>query len=161
MDAATFREYVGFVNYYIHQVNLMRHLLGEPYRVSYADPGGLMLAVRSQGGVTGVLEMSPYQTTVDWQESALVAFERGYIRLDLPAPLASNRAGRAEFYRDPGDGVAPQSIVPTLPHIGAMRQQAMNYISAIRGEIQPPCDAFEALEDLRMARDYFRLYKGL
>ena len=36
-----------FVNYYIHQVNLMRHLLGEPYKVTYADKTGVLLAVQS------------------------------------------------------------------------------------------------------------------
>jgi predicted dehydrogenase len=34
MDAATFDRYTAFVNYYIHQVNLLRCLLGEPYRVT-------------------------------------------------------------------------------------------------------------------------------
>jgi predicted dehydrogenase len=101
--------------------------------------------------------MAPYQTTVDWQETALVGFERGYLKLDLPAPLAANRPGRVEVYRDPGNGAEPQSIVPALPWVGAMRQQAANFIRAIRGEIKPPCDAQEALEDLRVAREYFRL----
>jgi predicted dehydrogenase len=157
MDAETFRRYISFVNYYIHQVNLLRYLLGEPYRVTYGEPSGAMLAVQSRSGVAGVLEMAPYQTTVDWQESALVGFERGYIKLDLPAPLAANRPGRLELYRDPGNGAQPQSIVPALPWVGAMRQQAANFIRAIRGEIKPPCDAQEALEDLRVAREYFRL----
>ncbi|MHC4481307.1 MAG: Gfo/Idh/MocA family protein, partial [Planctomycetota bacterium] len=30
MDEETYEAYVEFVNYYIHQVNLLRHLLGEP-----------------------------------------------------------------------------------------------------------------------------------
>ncbi|MBM3457907.1 MAG: Gfo/Idh/MocA family oxidoreductase, partial [Armatimonadetes bacterium] len=93
MDQSAFREYVSFVNYYIHQVNLLRHLLGEPYEVTHVDPSGVLLTVRSTSGVCGVLEMTPYRTTVEWQETALVAFEKGYVRLTLPAPLASNRPG--------------------------------------------------------------------
>jgi predicted dehydrogenase len=157
MDGETFRRYISFVNYYIHQVNLLRYLLGEPYRATYGDPSGAILAAQSESGVAGLLEMAPYQTTVDWQETALVGFERGYLKLDLPAPLAANRPGRVEVYRDPGNGAEPQSIVPALPWVGAMRQQAANFIRAIRGEIKPPCDAQEALEDLRVAREYFRL----
>ena len=38
--------YFGFVNYYIHQVNLLRYLLGEPYRVTFADRGGVLLAAK-------------------------------------------------------------------------------------------------------------------
>ena len=34
----------------------------------------------SDSGVACVLEMTPYSTSVDWQESALVAFEHGDLR---------------------------------------------------------------------------------
>jgi predicted dehydrogenase len=104
--------------------------------------------------------MSPYQTTIDWQESVLAAFEKGCVKLSLPAPLAANRAGRAEVFTDPGNGATPETRVPQLPWVHAMRQQAMNFIAAIRGERKPPCEAAEALEDLKVAREYIRLWKG-
>lgn len=160
MDPETYGEYVSFVNYYIHQVNLLRHLLGEPYRVTHADPSGVLLTARSESGIAGIIEMSPYQTTRDWHESALIAFERGYVKLDLPAPLANHRPGAVEVFRDPGNGATPETVRPTLPWEHAMRRQAMNFVAAIRGEREPPCDAFEALEDLQVARDYIRLWKG-
>ena len=99
MDKATYDAYIGFVNYYIHQVNFMRYMLGETYHVSYAAPSGVLLAVESASGIAGVIEMSPYQTSIDWQESILVAFEHGYVKIELPAPLASNRPGRVEILR--------------------------------------------------------------
>lgn len=160
MDAATFTAYSAFVNYYIHQVNLMRYLLGEPYRVTYADPSGVLLAVQSENGVAGTIEMAPYRTTLGWHEAALVAFEHGYVKLELPPPLAHNRAGHVEVLRDPGHGVSPQTAVPVLPPIHAMRQQASNFLAAIRGERPAPCEAAEALEDLRVARDYLRLWRN-
>jgi predicted dehydrogenase len=160
MDAETFQQYTAFVNYYIHQVNLMRFLLGEAYEVRYADPSGVLLAVQSSSGVAGTIEMSPYQTSIDWQESALVCFEHGWLQLDLPAPLASNRPGRLRLFRDPGNGATPQTIEPQMPWVHAMRQQAMNFVASIRGEIAPPCEAAEALEDLRIARAYIRMLKG-
>ena len=161
MDAVTARIYHAFVNYYIHQVNLLRYLLGEPYGVTYADPSGVLLAVQSQSGVAGLIEMTPYRTTIDWQESALVAFEKGYVKLELPAPLALNRPGHVELFRDPGDGATPERIVPHLPWVHAMRQEAINFIRAIKGEIAPLCDSVEALEDLRIAREYIRMWKGV
>ncbi len=160
MDEETYIQFVEFVNYYIHQLNLMRHMLGEPYTVTHADPSGVVLVVKSESGVAGVIEMSPYITTVDWQESVLVAFERGYVKLDLPAPLASNRPGRVEILRDPGDGARPRTEVPQLPWVHAMRQQAVNFVTAIRDGAKPPCDAAEALEDLKVARDYVRILRN-
>ena len=160
MDKRTAREYVSFVNYYIHQVNLMRHLLGEPYRVTYAEKTGVLMAVASASGVPGTIEMTPYRTTVAWEESALVAFEKGYIRLCLPAPLASNRAGTVEIYRDPGDGAVPERIRPEMPWVHAMRRQAENFVRVCRDAMKPPCDAAEAVEDLKVARAYIRLRFG-
>jgi len=150
-------RYVALVNYYIHQINLLRYLFCEPYRVAYAAPSGALLAAESASGVAGVIEMAPYRTTLGWDESVLVGFERGYVRLELPAPLASGRAGAVSVYRDPGGGVPPGTFVPTLPPVGAMRQQAINFLRAVRGEAPPPCTAEEGLEDLRVARDYLGL----
>jgi len=157
MDAATFRDYSNFVNYYIHQVNLLRHLMGEPYTVTYAEASGALMAVRGTSGLAGSLEMAPYHTTVDWQESALVGFERGFVSLKLPAPLASFRCGTVTFFSDPGKGYAPRTLRPDLPNLHAMKQQAINFLRAIRGELPPTCEAHEALEDLRVAREYIRL----
>ncbi len=121
----------------------MRHLLGEPYQVTYADPSGVLLAGQSASGVACTIEMSPYRTTIDWQESALVCFEHGYVKLELPAPLASNRPGRVEFFRDPGDGAdARDASIPQLPWVHAMRQQAMNFVARHPGaRCKPPCEA--------------------
>jgi predicted dehydrogenase len=159
MDEDTRKAYDAFVNYYIHQVNLMRHLLGEPYEVTHADPAGVLLVARSVSGIPATLEMAAYSTTIDWQESALVCFERGWVRIDLPAPLVLNRAGKVTVFRDPGDGRTPVTEEPQMPFTHAMRQQAANFIRAVRSEMAPMTDAAEALEDLRMARDYIRLLK--
>ena len=157
MDEPTRQAYVAFVNYYIHQVNLMRHLLGEPYEIAYAEPAGVLLAVHSASGVPGAIEMTPYRTTVDWEESALIAFEKGYVKLRPPAPLAAARAGTVEVYTDPGEGATPLRRFPTMPWVHAMRQQAIHFVRVCRGEMPPPCDAAEAAEDLRVARDYIHM----
>lgn len=149
-------KYVGFVNYYIHQVNTMRYMLGEPYALTFADKAGVLMAVESRSGVTGTIEMTPYRTTVDWEESILVCFENGYVKIELPAPTTINRPGRVEVLADPGNGVTPLRTIPSLPWVHAMRQQAMNFVKVCRGEMAPPCTAAEAVEDLKVARDYIR-----
>jgi len=156
-DSPRFRnsEHFQFVNYYIHQVNMLRHLLGEPYRVTLADKAGVLLVAESASGVTGIIELSPYSTKLGWHESALVAFEKGYVKVELPAPMVMNQPGRVEIYTEKG------TFSPQLPPIHAMRQQAINFCRAIRGEIKPLCDAVEALEDLKVADDYIKLWKGI
>lgn len=161
MDEATTKLYEAFVNYYIHQVNLMRFLVGEPYQVTYADPSKVLFIAHSASGVTCTIEMAAYSTTIDWQETALVAFERGYVKLSLPAPLAHNRAGTVEILKDPGKGATPMTLRPQMPWVHAMRNQALNFIKAVRGEAPAPCLAPEALEDIKVAREYIRLLKGV
>ena len=42
----TLNDYIGFcANDYVHQVNLIRHFLGEPYEIAYAYKSGVLLAV--------------------------------------------------------------------------------------------------------------------
>ena len=102
MDDATAKNLDVFVNYYIHQVNLIRHLLGEDYRVSYTDPNGVVMVGHSESGVTVTLEMQPYATSMDWQETALVAFERGFVKVELPSSLAIDRPGQVAVFADAG-----------------------------------------------------------
>mgnify|MGYP002629951408 CR=1 FL=1 len=161
MDDATIKDYEAFVNYYIHQVNLLRFLVGESYTVTYADPAKVLLVAHTASGVPCIIEMAAYSTTLDWQETALVGFERGYVKLSLPAPLAHNRSGSVEILKDPGKGVVPVTLHPQMPWVHAMRNQALNFIKAVRGDAPAPCLAPEALEDIRIAREYIRLLKGV
>lgn len=157
MDDPTFQQYGAFVNYYIHQVNLLRHLFGEDYQVSYADPNSVLLVAHSASGVTGSIEMAPYSNTIDWQEEALVCFDKGFIRLNLPAPLAYNRCGKVAIYKDPGQGATPVEIHPQLPWVHAFKQQAKNFVAAIKGEKTCLCGPEDALKDLEVAKDFIRM----
>jgi len=160
MDKESYDKYISFVNYYIHQVNFMRYMLGEPYKVTYVHPSDVMLAVESDSGVAGVIEMTPFSTSIDWQEEVLVCFEKGWLRIDLPAPLASNRPGKVTIMRDPRDGSTPTTMSPILPWVHAMRRQAFNFVAAVRGEMAPLCQAEEALEDLKVAKQYLDLWSA-
>ncbi len=156
MSDETAKKYDSFVNYYIHQVNAIRFLLGEPYKVSFADKSGALMACESASGVCATLEMAPYSTSVDWQETLLASFEKGFVKVELPAPLARQRPGRVTVMRDNGKS-APTITEPVLPLRSAMRQQAYNFVAAVKGERPAPCVAKEALEDLKIARDYIKM----
>ncbi len=151
------KDHEAFVNYYIHQVNLLRLLLGEDYRATYADPSGVVLHAQSASGVPAVLEMAPWSNTTEWQEAALVCYEKGWIRLRLFAPLTALRAGEVEMNIDPGNGVPAMTIRPAMPHVGAMQQQAANFLKLVRGEATDLCGAADAKKDLQIADAYIRL----
>lgn len=144
-----------FVNFYIHQVNLMRHLFRSDYSIAWADPAQVVIATRSDEGVTGLLEMAPFSTTIDWQEVCLVCFERGWVKVELPAPVAVNRPGRVTIFEDGQENQQPRTIEPQLPWVHAMRRQAEQFVAAVRGEGSGSlCGAEEALQDMRVAADW-------
>ncbi|MBL4575637.1 MAG: Gfo/Idh/MocA family oxidoreductase [Opitutaceae bacterium] len=151
-------KYIYLINFYIHQINLIRYFLGESYRVTYADPSGVLLIGESKSGVPCSLEMDTYRSTIAWNEKAFISFEKGFIEMGLPAPLAKNRPGWIRYFEDPDDSeTSPMVMTPDLPWEDAMRQQALQFIRAVRGEIEPPCSAYEALEDLKNAKEYLNL----
>ncbi len=150
-------EYDVFVNYYIHQINALRFLLGEDYNVKYADKSRVLLVAESVSGVPAIIEMSPWFNSIDWQEQYLIAFDRGWILIELPAPLASNKPGKVTIMEDNGKHSTPITWSPTLPHVHAMKNQAQNFVNFIRSGTKVPCDSIEAIKDLQMAKDYIDL----
>src|SRR5919197_284980 len=85
----------------VHPLNLIRHFLGESYRVVFVHTSGRLIVFESESGIPISIEVTPYRLTVDFDEELLVGFDRGYVRL-WPAPsLARNRAGSVEICRDP------------------------------------------------------------
>ena len=149
---------IWFVNYYIHQVNMIRHLLGEDYQLTFADKH--LFTGISESGVNCLLEIEPFTTSVDWQEHALVCFEKGWIRIDLTAPLANQLASTVTVYKDGGLTNSTFSY-PVIPSICAMRNQAKNFLLAVAGEKAPPCISEEAVKDLRIAEDYIKMTEQL
>lgn len=137
-----------------HQFDWMRHLAGEPYRLTYADPTGVLLVGRTLGGVPVAFEFTPFRSSKDWVENALVAFEDGYVRIALPPPLAIHLPGTLEVFRDGGkDGQASRTS-PVFPRECAMHRQALNFLAELRGEASPLCDALQAQESLEAARQW-------
>ncbi|HVU23027.1 MAG TPA: Gfo/Idh/MocA family oxidoreductase [Opitutus sp.] len=153
LSEAAILRFQRFLGTHSHQFDLMRHLIG-PFRISYADPTGVLLVVTGEGGFPGVFEFAPYRSTKDWRENALVAFERGYVRVDLPAPLAINRAGTAEVFCDLGGEAIPGTTIPVFPHVSAMAAQAKNFVGFLAGERTPLCPAAEALAALVTCREW-------
>jgi predicted dehydrogenase len=144
----------------VHPLNLLRHFVGERYRLVFVHVSGRLCAFESESGIPMTIEVSPYRVSIGFDEELLVGFERGYVRL-WPAPsLAVNRAGRVEICTD-AVGALPQRIVPELPWIDPQQAQAANFLRVCRGDAPPPTDAAEAAEDLQLVADIVRARVGL
>jgi predicted dehydrogenase len=134
----------------VHPLNLLRHFLGERYRLVFVHVSGRLLVFESESGIPATIEVTPYRLAVGFDEELLVAFEHGYVRL-RPAPsLAVNRSGTLKLRR--GEELSS----PQLPWIEPQRAQAADFLRVCRGEAAPPTDAAEAAEDLQLVVDVVR-----
>jgi predicted dehydrogenase len=140
----------------VHPLNLIRHFLGEPYRLVFVHASGRLIVFESETGIPIAIEVTPYRLTVGFDEELLVGFERGCVRL-WPAPsLARNRAGSVEICRDPDFDTVPDRTRPQVPWIDPQQAQAAHFLRVCRGEAPPATDAREAAADLHLVEDIVR-----
>jgi predicted dehydrogenase len=156
MDEETGKFYDRFINYYVHQLNLLRFLLGEDYDVRYADPAGVTMTASTATGVTVTLEMAAYQCRDHWEEAYTFCFGKGYVRLELPAPMARQRAGRVLIYRGAGEVTAFEE--PVFKSRWAMQEQARFFIESVRDGSPNVSPAEDAAKDMEVAEQYVRLF---
>ncbi len=154
MDELTGREYNSFINYFIHQVNLIRCLLGEDWQVEYVGPGRSMLAGTSSSGVEVVLEMAGYGLRTGWEEAYRMVFEQGKVELDIPSPMARQRGGEVRIFR--GGDIQSEEI-PCIPPRWPFLEQARHFVDCVRGEDSPRSVPEDAVKDLEVAEEYARL----
>lgn len=145
----TVRKWVWtWLNYYSHQTNLMRYLLGEDYRVAYHDAwsGGDLVHAVTDRGARVLLEFHKFRHP-GWDEGFELTFAEGRVRAALPAPLSRQQPAAVTIEHHGDDG---RVVQPYLAPIGAMRAQAEGFVNAIRGGTQRS-PASEAVKDVELA----------
>ena len=148
--------YDMFINYYIHQINMIRFLLGEAFHIEYAEASGAILVARSESGVPVVLEMKGYGLKNAWEEYYKVCFEDGKIDLSVPAPLARQNPGDVLVYRGSGPRGVPLWERPSLPADWCFKMQAMEFVHCVAEGRKTISPAGEAVQDLEVAMEYVK-----
>ncbi len=156
MDAGLAGRYDAFVNYYIHQVNLIRYLAGEDYHVIYADRNGAVMIGETESGVTLTLEMKGRGLRNSWEEFYLVSFENGRVDLSVPAPMAQQNGGDVRIYFGGSGDELPRWERPIMPPVWSMLAQARHFIQCVRDGSAVRSPASEAAKDLEVAEQYVR-----
>lgn len=113
------KSYVGYLQQYTHNVNLLRFFLdaGDRIQVKHADldPDGYGgLVVFDVDGVRATLE-SGRLAYHRWDEHTQVYFERGWVHTWAPPLLLRNATAEVEVYRSVTDGAGNVSHAVTRP----------------------------------------------
>jgi predicted dehydrogenase len=104
ISAEEFKWVEGWLNYYSHQTNLLRYVMGEDYALEHyhTGEGRDLILVQSESGVPAYLEFPHYQVP-KWDEGFRVQFRQGAVEAALPAPLARQSAAKVTVSRMDGE----------------------------------------------------------
>lgn len=129
------RSYVGYLQQYTHNINLLRYLLGSGgearVRAVDLDPDGTTgVVVLDLGGTRATIE-SASLAFHDWDEHTQVYFERGWVHVWSPPLMAREAQARVEIYEG-GDSPAYRYPVASPANGWAYREEAASFIRALR-----------------------------
>lgn len=143
-------DFAAFLNVFIHDLNLMRHLAGAVPRVRAADmkrKNGRLVTF-DFGEFPAVLEMAE-TASQDWIEGVEIVFEKGRLLLQFYSPMLRNQPARVELTRS-SDG-RNEVLTPRLEWSWAFRRQAEAFLGDIAAVREPLASGRDALNDLRLA----------
>ncbi len=157
-SAEEFGWVVSWLNYYSHQTNLLRWVLGEDYTIEryLAQPACDLVLARSTSGVPVFLEFPHYQVA-GWDEGIQCHFARAVLRVDLPAPLARQQAGRLTITTA---GAAAGTESPYIAPLWSFAEQAKAFVAAALGEGPQLSPAAEAAKEVALAHELVALRRG-
>jgi len=152
-------DYAWFLNVFLHDLNVMRHLGGSAPRVCAVDFSRRngRLAILDFGEFPAILEMAEIASH-DWQEGVEILFERGRLTLQFPSPMLRNIPARVHLTRANG---ASEVVTPMAPWSWAFRRQAEAFVSDIQAGREPLASGLDAIGDLRLAEEIWRRHLGL
>ena len=136
----------------------MRYLIDEDYTVDYVDSKSRVLVAISESGVPCTLEMAPCGHRDRWEEHYRIGFDGGLIQLDLPAPMARQRAGDVTIYKNTGFGSQEyaQEIRPVLPQHWSFLEQARHFVDCVKNGQPTISPALDGVKDLEVSEQYIR-----
>ncbi len=155
--------YLGYLQQYTHNVNLMRWFLGEApvtVRSTHLDPaeGVRGIVVLDIGGVTCALE-SGWVQYEGWDEHTQLYFDNGWVRTDAPPLLLKNVPASVEVYN--GKAAEGKTTTTTFPAAGrtwAYTEEMRHFVSAVATGSAIRSGARDAIEDVKALEAIYRVH---
>lgn len=155
------RSYLGYLQEYCHQVNLLRWFLeaGENVAVRAVDlssDGYTGVAILNVAGTRAVVE-SGASTHYRWDEQIQIYFEHGWVRTQSPPLLLKHAPVEVEIERfrtDPGCW----KPVPYPAYSWSYRREAEHFIHCLQTGEPFRSPGEDARTDVRILEEIYRVY---
>ncbi len=153
--------YLGYLQQYTHNVNLMRWFLdaGDNVSVKAVD--------LDENGYTGVviLDMAGIRVTLEtghvshyrWDEHSQLYFENGWVHTWAPPLLLKNTPAEVEIYRA-GEAQEISRPIPKPSWTWAYQREAEYFIANVRNDTPFRSSAADTLTDVRLFEDIYKAF---
>jgi predicted dehydrogenase len=159
-------SYLGFLQQWTHNVNLLRFFLG--------DDGGktkLVQTLLDDDGMTGVtiLEINGTRAVIEsgytkfhgWDEHTQIYFDGGWLKTGAPPLMAKEVPATVEIYRAPHDDKPASLIQESAAPSWSYREEAKHFLACVQSGEPFHSSAEDTLNDVRIFEEIYRQYVGL
>ncbi len=163
------RAYVGYLQQYTHNVNLLRFLLDAGNEASVRDvdldPDGYTgVVILDLDGVRATLETGSLRYH-RWDEHTQVYFERGWVHTWAPPLLQRNTVAEVEVYRSDAEGLSGRHTltrpIPEPRWSWAYRREAEHFIECLRTGQSFASSGEDTLTDVRVFEEIYRRWLSI
>ena len=157
-------SYIGYLQQYTHNINLLRWLLdaGDDVKVKVVDlddDGYSGIVIFEMAGIRAILEsgsISHYR----WDEHTQIYFQHGWVHTWAPPLLLKNTPAEVEIYRAGDDQEVTQPI-PKPSWTWAYHREVEHFIQHIRMDEPFRSSGQDTLTDVRLYEEIYRQFLGL
>ncbi|KPK85209.1 MAG: hypothetical protein AMJ81_03980 [Phycisphaerae bacterium SM23_33] len=157
------RGYIGYLQQYTHNVNLLRWFLdaGDDVKVKAVelDPadGTSGVVVLEAGGVRCTIESGslPYHS---WEEHTQIYFQKGWVRTEAPPLLLKNVPATVEVYRADKKEKVTSSTFPAGGRSWSYKEEMRHFVECLRSGEPFRSPSADAMADVRTLEAIYRRF---
>ena len=139
------RTFTEWIEVWVHDVNLMRHLLGDPSGVRYGSLGPPRLSVLDYGSYETILEVGKLSyTNAPWDQAATIYGTEGRIEIVHAPPLLFRQPSALTLHTPTG------TTRLDVPVREAFTEEIRYFLRCVQQGVAPTPDAAEGLADIAL-----------
>jgi predicted dehydrogenase len=156
-------SYLGYLQQWTHNINLLRFFLGGEAQVKHVDldADGMTGAIVFDIGGTRALLESAYTRFHGWEEHTQIYFEGGWLRTQAPPLMQKEMPATVEIYRAGNNVLAPMLVQEYTAPSWSYREEAKHFLGCVRSGEPFDSSAQDTLTDVRLFEEIYRRFLGI
>ena len=161
LPADQHQSYLGYLQQYTHNINLVRWLLD-------AEDDAVVKAVDLDDGYSGIVifDLAGVRTVIEsgnvtypgWEEHTQVYFEQGWVKMSSPPLLLPNTPVSVEIYRNHKGDFTRSELFPKSGWTWSYKEEMRHFIDCLSSGAPLRSPASDTMTDVRLMEEIYRKY---